>query len=67
MVVGNEPFTRIAVLVSSDKSYLITCDDNTKQLLLRNQGKNAKLVYDEIRKTNRGEELRVLSVSFGIN
>lgn len=63
MMVGNEPFTNLAVAVGQDKVYLIHCSENTKTLLLSNQGKIATLVYNEIRKTNRGEELEVLSVT----
>lgn len=67
MMVGNEPFTRLALLVSPEKSYLIKCDDATKQLLYSNQGKIAELVYNEILKTNRGEELNVLSAKIKTN
>ena len=67
MVVGNEPFTRLAVHLGNQKVYLISCDENTRRLLLSNQGRIAKLVYNEIRETERGEELEVLSASFNSN
>ena len=67
MVVGNEPFTRLAVHVENEKVYLLSCDKNTERLLLSNQGRIAKLVYSEIRETNRGEELEVLSASLNSN
>ena len=67
MVVGNEPFTRLAVHLGNEKVYLISCDKNTEHLLLNNQGRIAKLVYSEIRETNRGDELEVLSASFNSN
>ena len=67
MVVGNEPFTRLAVQVEEQKVYLINCDENIKRLLLHNQGRIATLVYNEIRETKRGEELNVLSASFSSN
>lgn len=63
MVVGNEPFTDLAIAVGEDKVYIIHCDDATRQLLLSNQGKTAIVTYDEIRKTGRGEELEVLSAT----
>jgi hypothetical protein len=63
MLVGNEPFTHLALIVDPRKSYLIECDSTTKQLLLSNQGRLANLVYNEIRKTDRGEELNVLSAT----
>jgi hypothetical protein len=67
MVVGNEPFTRLAVHLGSEKVYLISCDENTKRFLMSNQGRIAKLVYSEIRETNRGDELEVLSASINSN
>jgi hypothetical protein len=67
MVVGNEPFTRLALRVDNKNTYLISCDEYTRQLLLNNQGRIAKLVYNEVRRTNRGEELEVLSASFNSN
>ncbi len=63
MVVGNEPFTRLALIVSPEQSYLIACDSATHQLLMSNQGKLADVVYNEIRRTGRGEELNVLSAT----
>ena len=63
MVVGNEPFTSLAVQTEHAKVYLIRCDQNTRQLLLGNQGRIVALVYNEIRTTQRGEELNVLSAS----
>jgi hypothetical protein len=67
MVVGNEPFTRLAVHLGNEKVYLISCNDNTRRLLLGNQGRIAKLVYSEIRETERGDELEVLSASINSN
>ncbi len=67
MVVGNEPFTRLAVQVKHEKVYLIHCNEDTRQLLLSRQGRIARLVYNEVRETSRGEELEVLSVTFNSN
>lgn len=63
MVVGNEPFAKLAVAVNQEKTYLIHCSDADEQLLLANQGRIATLVYDKIRKTGSGEVLEVLSVA----
>jgi hypothetical protein len=63
MVVGNEPFTKLAVAVGQDKVYLIHCSESNQNLLLSNQGRIATLVYNEIRNTGSGEELEVLSVT----
>ena len=67
MVVGNEPFTRLAVQVEHTKVYLIACNNNTKEFLLGNQGRIVELIYNEIRETQQGEELNVLSASISPN
>ncbi len=62
MVVGNEPFTRLAVRINDDKVYLVRCDDEIRKNLLSNQGKVVDLFYDEIDSNNSGVELRVVKV-----
>ncbi len=37
-VVGNEPFTRLAVMVDKNKVYLLECDKELKDELMKNQG-----------------------------
>jgi len=67
IVVGNVPFTRLAVNVGEKKTYLIRCSESTKQLLLSNQGRIAVLTYNEIRETKSGEEIEVLSATMKSN
>lgn len=62
MVVGNEPFTKLAVRTASDKVYIIRCDRENRQILLSHQGKIAELAYNEIQKTRGGEEISVIGV-----
>jgi len=54
-VVGNEPFTHLAVRVGAEKAYILQCDSTSKSLLEQNQGKRVKIFYksiDESQKPN---------------
>ncbi|MCL5033582.1 MAG: hypothetical protein M1395_00585 [Bacteroidetes bacterium] len=64
MIVGNEPFARLAVRVSKDQLYLVSCDGEVERLLLSHQGKIAELAYDRVRETRFGKEIYVVSVKF---
>ena len=64
MVVGNEPFTRLAVRVEGGEIYLIKSDDEIRQSLLSHQGKIAELFYDEIQKNNSGREIKVVKLNY---
>ncbi|MFA3782705.1 hypothetical protein ABRY23_06515 [Melioribacteraceae bacterium 4301-Me] len=37
-MVGNEPFARLAVMVDTNKVYLLDCDSKLKEELMKNQG-----------------------------
>ena len=50
-VVGNEPFTNLALRVNSAKIYILKCDNKTRNLLEKNQGKMAKIYYRSIDKS----------------
>ncbi len=64
MVVGNEPFARLAVRVSRDRLYLVSCSGEVERLLLSHQGKIAELAYNRVRETRFGKEIYVVSVKF---
>ncbi len=64
MVVGNEPFTRLAVRTRAGEVYLISCDDKMEQTLLSHQGKIAEVAYNEIDEKRSGKEIKVISVKF---
>ena len=54
-VVGNEPFTHLAVRVGAEKTYILQCDSTSKNLLEQNQGKRVKIFFksiDESQKPN---------------
>ena len=52
-IVGNEPFTNLALKVNSAKIYILKCDNKTKFLLEQNQGKMAKIYYKSIDKSKQ--------------
>jgi len=64
MVVGNEPFTKLAVRTASGEVYLIKCSNEIKQSLLSNQGKIAELFYDEIQNENSSKEINAIKLIF---
>ena len=64
IVVGNEPFTRLAVRTEDGESYLINCDDEIRASLLSHQGKIVEIFYNEIQKKSSGEEIKAVKISF---
>jgi hypothetical protein len=63
MVVGNEPFTRLAVRAETGELYLINCNEEIRQSLLSHQGKLAELFYNELQKKSSGNELKIIKVN----
>lgn len=47
VVVGNEPFTKLAVQTSPSTIVKLDCDDKTRDLLLQIQGKKVKIYYEK--------------------
>ena len=64
MVVGNEPFTKLAARTTNGAVYIIGCDEEIRGLLLSHQGKIADLFYNAIQKNNSGDEINVIKVIF---
>ncbi len=64
MVVGNEPFTRLALRTADGEVYLIRCDNKLEQTLLSHQGKIAELTYNEIDEKGSGKEIKIITVKF---
>ncbi len=63
MVVGNEPFTRLAVRAETGELYLISCNEEIRQLLLLHQGKIAELFYNELQNKRSGDEMKVIKAN----
>ncbi|MBI9070554.1 MAG: hypothetical protein JEY94_03090 [Melioribacteraceae bacterium] len=62
-VVGNEPFTRLALLVNDSTTYVLDCDSLIKSDLLNNQGKTYKIEYSVKEKLNQGIALKVTKIN----
>lgn len=58
-VVGNEPFTQLAVNLDGKTVYTLECTKEVKSELMKNQGKVYEIVYKEIKETNEGVTLVV--------
>jgi hypothetical protein len=58
-VVGNEPFTKIAVETAEGVMVLLRCDKKTEQELRKNQGHTVQIEYDGIEQAPEGRTLRV--------
>jgi hypothetical protein len=59
VVVGNEPFTNLALQTSPSSIIILDCDKETKDFLLKNQSKTAKIFYDKIDNTKTPNTIHV--------
>jgi hypothetical protein len=58
-VVGNEPFTRLAVNINDKDVYLLECTQEVKTELLKNQQKIYQIIYSEVKESEEGITLVV--------
>lgn len=49
-VVGNEPFTRLAIQTDDDKTYILKCSKELRDELWKHQGSYYVIQYGDIRK-----------------
>lgn len=59
-VVGNEPFTELALQVEGGESFILICDKELSEKLMRQQGQQYKIGYCKIEKKSRGTGLIVV-------
>ena len=59
VVVGNEPFTNLALQINPSINYILECNGKTKDILLGNQGKWVKIFYNKIDKKNNLKTIEV--------
>ena len=59
VVVGNEPFTNLALQVSPSLNYILDCRGKTRDTLLGNQGKWVKIFYNKIDEKNNLKTIEV--------
>jgi len=53
VVVGNEPFTNLALQTGPSDVFILECNKETKDYLLNNQGKRVKISYNKIDNTKK--------------
>jgi len=59
-IVGNEPFTKVALFTAEEESYILICDDELEKEFRSNQGYAYKVAYSGMKKTSEGEGLIVI-------
>lgn len=59
-VIGNEPFTKLAIQTSQGIMYPLKCDKTTGSELRKKQGHLAKIYYEGIEESPEGRILHVL-------
>lgn len=61
-IIGNEPFTKLGLVVNDSTIYQLKCDEETKDLLWKNQGEAYKIFVDKLTKSNEGTKIDVSKV-----
>jgi hypothetical protein len=51
VVIGNEPFTNLALRTYPLNTFILDCNKENRNFLLNNQGKTAKIYYENIDST----------------
>ena len=59
VVVGNEPFTNLALQVNPSLSYILECNRKIRETLLGSQGKWVKIYYDNVVEKNNLKTIEV--------
>ncbi|MCU7494868.1 MAG: hypothetical protein HF314_17395 [Ignavibacteria bacterium] len=62
-VVGNSPFTRMALQTDSTTVYLLDCSDEIRKQLSSHQGKFAEVSYEDTVQTPQGKTLKVIEAT----
>ncbi len=61
-VVGNEPFTHLALKEDSTKVYILDCNNKAKNVLMQNQGKISRIFYTSLDSSKIPPVMKVDSV-----
>lgn len=62
-VVGNSPFTHMALQTDSTTVYLLDCSDEIQKKLSEHQGNLAEISYNGTTQTPEGKALKVIGAS----
>lgn len=64
VVVGNMPFTRLALMTAPDKKYVLNCGKEMEDSLSRYQGRDAEISYSEMKDSSGIDVVTVENVKF---
>ncbi len=53
-IVGNEPFTKLAVNINDKDVYLLDCTKEMQAELIKNQNRVYEIIYSDVKKTDEG-------------
>jgi len=53
-LVGNEPFTKLAVNLNDKDIYLLECTKELRADLIKNQNRVYEIIYTDVKKTDEG-------------
>jgi hypothetical protein len=59
-VIGNEPFTHLALQTAEGKTYILECTKETRASLLQHQGYQTTVEYDSVHQSFEGTTLHVI-------
>lgn len=62
MLVGNEPFTKLAVMVDDTTTYILNAPEEIEKELKMNQGNYYSITYKDNGKSPRGETIEVIKI-----
>ena len=58
------PFTKLALMTSPEKKYVLNCDKTMQDSLLSYQGRNAEISYDEMKDSSGIGVVSVKDIKF---
>lgn len=61
-VIGNEPFTNIALFTFTKEIYVLKCSKKIREELLKQQGKEVAVYYKESKKSKIGIIIKVIDI-----
>ncbi len=60
-VIGNMPFTRLALKIGQQQTYVLDCPKEVENTLMQHQGQTVKILARPGEKTPEGNSLKVIS------
>ena len=67
IIIGNEPFTKLAIIDKNQRVYQLNCEKKIKKILLDKQGEFVKLFYDKKEIINNDTILIITDIKINEN